>query len=84
MTRPRFRIRRLAKARTLPWCVADSTRPYWIGRYATWAEARNATVGAPPALPSWIEMVAASVRSFVDSIASQFSTENPDDYARAR
>lgn len=51
MPRPkkRFVIRRLpiGSPTKLPWCVSDATRPHYVGRFATWSEARNASVGAP-------------------------------------
>lgn len=43
----RFVIRRLSRgAQTkLPWVLYDAERPAYVGRFATWTEARNAGPG---------------------------------------
>lgn len=46
--RQRFVIRRLSRgAQTkLPWVLYDAQRPAYVGRFATWSEARRASIGS--------------------------------------
>lgn len=75
--RQRFVIRRLSRgAQTkLPWVLYDAERPAYVGRFATWSEARNAGPGSPNVgvlVLVWKNRVLSGLRR---------SARNPDDYA---